>query len=158
VTAGSYHSCALTASGDAYCWGDGEFGQLGDSTQGSTTPQLVLGGHTFVAIAAGATHICALATGGAAYCWGNDTNGQLGTSVPLDVCAGTRVGDVLCSLIPVPVAGGLSFASLTTGFHHTCGVTTAGLAYCWGLNDLGQLGSQAGRGSITPVRVANQPR
>ncbi len=156
VTAGSYHSCALTASGDAYCWGDGQFGQLGDSTGGSTTPRLVLGGHTFVAIAAGATHTCALATGGAGYCWGNDTNGQLGTNVPLDVCSGTRVGDVLCSLVPVPVAGGLSFASLTTGFHHTCGVTTAGLAYCWGLNDFGQLGSQAGRGSITPVRVANQ--
>ena len=37
----------------------------------------------------------------------------------------------------------LSFASVTTspGSSHTCGLTSAGSAYCWGSNDYGQLGT-----------------
>ena len=156
VTAGSYHSCGLTAGGDAYCWGRGDFGQLGDSANGSNTPDLVRGGHTFVAISAGATHTCGLTSSNEAFCWGSGDSGQLGTSTALAVCQTSNAGSQPCSLVPVPVSGSLSFATLTSGLHHTCGVTTAGTAYCWGLNDHGQLGDGSGRASTVPVRVANQ--
>jgi alpha-tubulin suppressor-like RCC1 family protein len=43
-------------------------------------------------------------------------------------------------LTPTPVAGGLTFTSLAVGGFHTCGLTSGGAAYCWGLNDYGQLG------------------
>jgi hypothetical protein len=36
---------------------------------------------------------------------------------------------------PVPVLGGLTFASVSAGELHTCGVTTSDDAYCWGLGD-----------------------
>jgi alpha-tubulin suppressor-like RCC1 family protein len=39
------------------------------------------------------------------------------------------------------VAGGLTFASVSAGVYHSCGVTTAGAAYCWGSNMLGGLGT-----------------
>ena len=31
VVAGSQHSCGITGSGDLYCWGSNDLGQLGDS-------------------------------------------------------------------------------------------------------------------------------
>ena len=39
-----------------------------------------------------------------------------------------------CSTVPVPVAGGLSLASLTTGGMDwfACGLTSTGVASCWG--------------------------
>jgi alpha-tubulin suppressor-like RCC1 family protein len=41
----------------------------------------------------------------------------------------------------------LSFAQVSMGSGHACGVTTGNKAYCWGSNDGGKLGS----GSIKPV-------
>ncbi len=51
------------------------------------------------------------------------------------------------------VAGGLSFAAVSVGFIHSCGVTTAGDAYCWGLNLFGELGDGTTTQRLTPVAV-----
>ena len=62
---------------------------------------------------------------------------------------------------PVEVAGGLSFAMvsghLNAGGPSTCGVTTGGVAYCWGYNAFGQLGTGTIWSSSVPVKVAGQP-
>lgn len=42
--------------------------------------------------------------------------------------------------VPVPVSGGRAWATITTGFLHTCGITEAGVAYCWGSSAFGGLG------------------
>jgi len=156
ITIGAYHSCALTAAGDAYCWGDNSYGQLGDTAvlSGSSVPRLVLGGLVFTTLAAGGTHTCGVVQGGAAYCWGSDVSGQLGGVSP-DTCVPEGIA-VPCARLPIPVDGGLSFASIAAGLHHTCGITTRGVAYCWGLNDHGQLGDGTTRIRAAPVRVANQ--
>jgi len=146
VSAGFAHACAVTTSGAAYCWGDNEWGQLGNgATSYSQTPVPVAGGLTFRAVSAGARHSCGVTTAGTAYCWGENTLGELGIGTPTgpEECLN---GDTLaCSTTPVPVAGGLSFATVSAGGEGTCGVTTSGAAYCWGENG-GLLGTDPSAG------------
>jgi alpha-tubulin suppressor-like RCC1 family protein len=152
VSAGDLYSCGVTTTNVAYCWGYNRVGQLGDGTGGSgvfrTEPTRVLGGLTFRQVIAGKLHTCGVTTSNVAYCWGFNSSGQLGD--------GTRTD----RLRPVRVAGGLLFRSVTPGLeggllgHHTCGVTTTNVAYCWGENTLGELGDGTTTDRLRPVRVA----
>ncbi len=157
LTAGSGHACALTAEGRAYCWGDNRLGQRGDgSTNVAIEPTEVVGNLVFVHVTGGDRHTCGLTTDGEAYCWGYNGDGALGTDASFDSCNG-----MLCSTRPVLVRGGLEFqvvdASSGPGGSHTCGVTRSGLAFCWGLNDAGQLGAGYRGGiSFAPLLVAGQ--
>ena len=77
----------------------------------------------FTTIAAGGEHTCGVATGGAAYCWGLGIDGQLGDGVP----APNR--RTLVAVVNSP-----TFAALSGGMYHTCGVSMTAAAYCWGFN------------------------
>jgi alpha-tubulin suppressor-like RCC1 family protein len=170
ISAGYRHTCALKPDGTAYCWGSNEFGQLGDGTSTARdVPVLVAaGGLKFSAISAGGDHTCAITTGGAAYCWGSNVDGQLGRGTSNDI-----------SLVPVAVAGGLTFTRISAstgtrtrtqlglplkanGVGHTCALSTSGDVYCWGDDrdlQLGQ-GPFSGGGAIAtlPVKVMQGDR
>ena len=81
-------------------------------------------------------HSCGVTTAGAAYCWGDGDFGQNGNGDTTAAPAPT----------PVPVAGRLTFAAVSAGGGHSCGVTTTGVAYCWGVNPVGQLGAGTSTG------------
>jgi len=148
ISAGYYHSCAV-AEGRAYCWGLNVNGQLGNnSTTKSGVPVSVstsgvLSGKTISGISAGAKHTCAVAEG-RAYCWGNNDNGKLGND------------SIVASKVPVAVdvsgvLAGATVAAVSAGYEHSCAVSN-GLAYCWGYNGDGELGS-GGSSSKVPVAV-----
>lgn len=142
LAAGVSHTCALTPTGQAYCWGMNSGGELGDGTNTSrTVPVAVVGGLTFVSIDVGPAQSCGLTSQGIAYCWGHNFLGHLGD--------GTTVN----RNVPVPVSGGLRFASMSVGYS-TCGVTTAGQAYCWGHNSNGELGDGTFTTRTAPVLVS----
>ena len=93
-TSNGGYTCALTTTGQAYCWGLNNQGQLGNnSTTNSRIPVAVQmpAGVSFQSITAGSLHTCALTTEGKAYCWGQGSIGQLGnnsttdSSIPLAV-------------------------------------------------------------------------
>ncbi len=94
-------------------------------------------------VSAGFYHSCGETTAGAAYCWGGNDSyfGQLGN--------GTNTN----SNVPVAVTGGLTFQSVSAGLQHSCGVTTAGTAYCWGENKHGRFGNGTETNSNVPVLV-----
>ncbi len=144
LAAGNGHTCGLTLDGDAYCWGDNQFGSRGDSTRTSPlNPTAVAGGLTFASLVVGGDHTCGLTSAGASYCWGPNDRGQLGDSTTVD------------RLIPAAVSGGLTFASLAAGVggSHTCGLEVSGVAYCWGDNTQGQLGDGTVANRLSPTKV-----
>ena len=74
----SSHSCAVTASGNVYCWGDNNEGQLGNgSTDSTETPVKVLDIDSAYSVSVTDGGTCALLTDGTIACWGNNTYGQL---------------------------------------------------------------------------------
>ncbi len=77
LAAGDSHTCAVTSSGEAKCWGANQYGQIGDGsfTTPRTTPQTVTGLLSGVTkITAGGFHSCAV-VGGGVQCWGNNPEG-----------------------------------------------------------------------------------
>ncbi len=137
VSAGMYHTCALTPNGKAFCWGRNLYGALGDGTSTTrATPVPVAIDVAFTTIAAGKDYTCGLRANGGAYCWGANFAGQLGD------------GSTAHRYTPVPVYGGLTLRHISAGEAHTCGITTGGEAFCWGA----PLSPRAD-GSMPPIRT-----
>ena len=156
IATGTSHTCALFGDGNVSCWGFNNHGQFGDGTALSTTvlrktPTLSGAGHVAafetdpaVQIVAGLDFTCGLAQSGSVYCWGTNGNGELGagsaavtSNVALPVMNLSEVSNVYAN------AGG-SFA---------CARTRSNALYCWGKNDLGQLGNGTVNFSNVPVLV-----
>lgn len=168
VSAGGAHTCAVSAQGAGYCWGDNEFGQLGATTDSTrqASPRMVAapegewasisaGGRAAAASSedehnVGASHTCGLTSTAAIYCWGDNSFGQLGQ-------AGTGPGGVSVERVVDPESGPVEWSMVSAGARHTCGITTHGLLYCWGVNFRGRLGNDTlalGEVRSVPLRIS----
>lgn len=147
ISAGGAFTCALDTENHAWCWGDNGLGTLGNGTTTDSSAPVRVGehAHEFVAISAGYLHACASTADGDAYCWGFNSNGRLG--------AGPTFSDPW-SEAPIQVVGGHSFRSIAAGAGHTCGATTGGALYCWGLGTDGELGiGSTSTNQVSPLSV-----
>lgn len=142
VSAGNNHTCAIDAQGNAFCWGLGASGQLGNGmTLNTTSPVAVSTELSFAAIDVNLGRSCAVTTAGAVYCWGTAPLGD---------------GSTLNSLTPVAVSSQLSFGPVAVGPLHACAISTDGVAHCWGSGTSGRLGTGSEAAQLAPAAVSGE--
>lgn len=90
-------------------------------------------------LAAGSSYTCVIADDGETWCWGSNVYRQLGDGTQTN-----RDGPVHVTALSVQAT------AIAAGWNHTCILTPAGGAQCWGLNQFGQLGN----GSTTETDAA----
>jgi alpha-tubulin suppressor-like RCC1 family protein len=147
--AGGTGQCGLRDDGALMCWGNS--GTLGVGF-GNTDPVWAptrLGTDAWSAVA-GTTSgsqnaaMCGI-SGGKPYCWGDNTKGQLGI--------GSTVSPQR-SPVAVNVPGASTWTEIAIATH-TCAIASDATLWCWGANDVGQLGT--GTTSTTPTTAPASP-
>jgi alpha-tubulin suppressor-like RCC1 family protein len=160
LVAAGMTTCALDVAGAAWCWGGDFTGTVGRGVSriwtDAESAEPVMGGVTFASLSASADHVCGLTSRGATYCWGYDMWGQLGLGTDYhDYEADSNLFvDPFGRTTPSLVTAAPPFAQLAAGGFVTCGRTATGVAYCWGSNVLGAVGSGTRGGSyLAPTLV-----
>ena len=156
ISAGDGRSCGVTVSGDAYCWGSGNLGGIGDGGQSNrAAPSLVAGGLQWASVSVGGGgSTCGLTTTGQAYCWGSNSYGALG-ALTTDQCQIVNsVGHVPCATTPIAVASPLTFLEVSAGLVNGCALATDHTAWCWGWGAFGVNGDGTRTDRPAPVAVA----
>lgn len=122
LSVGFNHACAVSGTGELYCWGDNSNGKLGTGdTTSRKKPTRIGSSISWTSVAAGKEHTCAIGgSNDTVYCWGRYAPS-----------ASSRT----------PVSSGMPYWDrLSAGWEHTCGIKYDSTMYCWGSNANGQLG------------------
>ncbi|KAK3100706.1 hypothetical protein FSP39_024049, partial [Pinctada imbricata] len=135
IACGSTYSAAVTANGELYTWGRGNYGRLGHgSSEDQTTPKVVkaLKGHHVIDVACGSgdAQTVAVTNTGAVYSWGDGDYGKLG-----------RGGNDGC---PIPWVieklVGQDVVRVYCGYQFSLALTKSGAVFSWGKGDNFRLG------------------
>ena len=125
ISVNSDSACAVGQSGQVYCWGANDFGQLGDgSTKSSSTPVPIKSDRRFSSVSIEGHGACGLTVNGKVLCWGRNTMGLIGD--------GKVRGGLDWPRSPEQISVDETFVSVSTGDDFACAVATNGDVWCWG--------------------------
>jgi alpha-tubulin suppressor-like RCC1 family protein len=146
LSGGEGFAIALDPNGQAYSWGQGPYGQLGDGdTQSRIAPVAVQmpAGVTFTDVDAGSYHALAVGSDGLVYGWGYNGHGRVGDGTTVQRTA------------PVQVAtpAGVTFTTVEAGNTYSLALASDGSIYAWGMNYAGTLGDGSQTDRATPALV-----
>jgi alpha-tubulin suppressor-like RCC1 family protein len=156
VAVGRTHTCGIGSEGGGadslFCWGQDANGEQGNGA--GTTPQITPApvnatpnnASPWTEIAAGLNHSCALRADKTLWCWGRNALGQLGDTT---LTARSEPKQVL-------PAGAADWVEVAANGEFSCGLRATGALFCWGRNDVAQLGLGNINSPVsTPQQVGN---
>lgn len=130
ISAGRNHMCAVANSGNLYCWGRNDFGQVGNGNQINQPRAIQLLASGVNKVSAGGYHTCLMmTTNNEVRCWGKNTYGQLG-----------RGNIASPALTPVANIATGTISELSLGDNYSCFVRNGSTVQCAGDNSYGIMG------------------
>ena len=160
VGLGQSTTCTIATTGGLSCWGRNR--SLGDpTTQGIVLPfpgspsdytsPTGVGGDgglpLLVTVAAGATHACARTLADHAVCWGSNMRSQLGADNDSGAISGFHDVTALQGAVK----------ELAVGLSHSCALASNDDVFCWGNNDVEQIGALSSPSRAKPDTVKFAP-
>jgi len=148
IATGWFTNCALSATGEIWCWGTNMGGGCGvDPALENPVvfPTLVSDTLRFTDVAFGGFHGCGIADDRTLWCWGLNGSGELGIGDSEDRFEPTQSGCTEDECFD-------DWVSVGAGSFHTCAIREGGRLYCWG----GALNGQLGIG-VLPERGITRP-
>jgi alpha-tubulin suppressor-like RCC1 family protein len=146
IGAGAEHACVIRTGGAVWCWGRGDFGQIGNNmTADATAATRVLREAdnmplaNVVEVSGGLEHTCARDNLGMVFCWGRNQNNQIGDNTVLQR---NRAVSVLTNA-----------AELHVGRFTSCARKANNETWCWGHNLYGQVGDGTTVNKPVPAMV-----
>ena len=147
IVSGPDVNCAILDNNELKCWGDNQFGQLGqghketigdeEGEMGDELPPIDLGKDLYALdVSIGETFVCALTNDGRVICWGANRAGQLGHGIE----GGDEPGGIKNQPRLVEFRNDDKVIQIASGLGHTCALFVNGDIRCWGENESGQLG------------------
>ena len=143
VSCGIKSTAAIKTDGTLWCWGRGDYGQLGDNTSvnRSSPVQTIAGGTNWKQVSAGYEHTAAIKNDGTLWCWGYNYKGQLGDNTTLYRSSPVQT-----------IARGTNWKQVSCG-GATTAIKTDGTLWVWGRNAYGQLGDNTRTDRSSPVQT-----
>ena len=141
-------TCGLATTGEVYCWGGNQVGELGDGGiarfSSEPRPIAVPAGTRFAALSSFAGGTCGVTTIGEAYCWGGNSHGRFGNGAAGGIAQ-----------TPTLVGGGLRWRQVVLGDDRACGIASDATTWCWG-GFLEALGFDPALGTVTTPQAFNR--
>ena len=149
VGVGTDHTCAILDDDSLHCWGNNQYGQLGNGKTGKVngTVAVSLGeNRTAKMVQAGNGHTCAILDDDSLKCWGRNHEGQVGINSSTTVQT---------SPINISLGGSDKTAKMIAlGSHHTCAILKDdNTLKCWGFNQSGQIGDGSTDSRAAPTAI-----
>jgi alpha-tubulin suppressor-like RCC1 family protein len=161
VSMGEDSTCITTLAGDAFCWGNNLYGQLGaggGASPGGWQPQRVVlpQGVKADIVQVGIFHACATTSDGM-YCWGVNHQGQLGPN-PDGGADPSCLGGDPCSSTPRKIVGLNQPTWPVAGDGFSCALLANGEIWCLGFSGTGITQLPLGTNATSPVKITGLPK